>query len=66
MTSDRDPISDPLEPSAEYRARMDQMRAAARDLSAMLDEMVGELIARGWTDPQARELVVAAIRGSQR
>lgn len=59
-------MSDPLEPSPEYRARMDQMRAAAREVSAMLGGMVGELIEQGWTEQQARELVVAMMRQQTR
>jgi len=66
MSSDRDPATDPLEPSDEYRARMDQMKAAARELSAMLHPAVERLIADGWTDAQARELVVAAMRQQKR
>lgn len=53
---------DPLEPSADYRARLDQMRAAAREMSAMLGEAVEQLVADGWTTEQARELVVLAVR----
>lgn len=57
---------DPLDPSPEYLATMDQLTAATREFSARLRGMVTDLIEDGWTDQQARELVVAVIvKGSR-
>lgn len=55
------PVSDPLQPSDEWTARMDQMRAAARELADSFETMVAELVARGWTVEQGRAIIVAAI-----
>jgi hypothetical protein len=52
---------DPLQPSAEFRARMDQMTAAARELAETLQHAVDELTQQGWTDQQARALITHAI-----
>lgn len=50
-----------MQPSDEWTARMDQMRAAARELAGSLEAMVNELTANGWTVEQARAIIVAAI-----
>jgi hypothetical protein len=55
-------MSDPLQPSPEQRAREDQLRAAVRDFAATLQTIVYELVGDGWTDQQARELIVASMR----
>ena len=57
-------MNDPLQPSPEWQARLDQMRAAARELSATLDEFVRQLVADGWTDEQARVIVTASVAHS--
>lgn len=57
-------MGDPLQPSDEWTARMDQMRAAARELADSLEAIVTELTAKGWTVEQARALTVAAITAS--
>jgi hypothetical protein len=54
-------MTDPLDTSPEYRARMDQLFAATRDFAGMLRGAVDELTRDGWTDEQARALVVHAI-----
>jgi hypothetical protein len=55
-------MSDPLQPSPEQRAREDQLRAAVREFAATLQTIVYELVGDGWTDQQARELIVASMR----
>ena len=59
-------MSDPLEPSPDWQAQLDQLRAIGRDLAARLASMVEELKADGWSDEHARELVVAImIKGAR-
>jgi hypothetical protein len=55
-------MTDPLQPSPEQRAREDQLRAAVREFAATLQTIVYELVGDGWTDQQARELIVASMR----
>jgi hypothetical protein len=56
---------DPMQPSAEQQAHLDQLRAAARELSNTLGEFVQQLMLDGWTDQQARAIVVASIAHSR-
>lgn len=59
-------MTDPLEPSATHRARMDQMHAAMREVRHALDALVAELVSDGWTDEQARTIVVHALTTGRR
>lgn len=58
-------MTDPFEPSDEWRARMDQMRAGAREFTETMRAFVEQLVADGWTEQQARELVIASIRAAR-
>lgn len=59
-------MTDPLENSPEWQAKLDQLRAASRELAEMLEVMVTDLRATGWTEDQARDIVAAAMRASGR
>lgn len=55
-------MNDPMQPSEEWMARMDQMRAGAREFVEALRTIVDQLVEDGWSEEQAREIVVHGMR----